>query len=305
MRDRRTIASWPVVAACLVLLVPTGCRRGAAPAADNATAPAIAIATPTADELARREREVAEREARVAERETALAERDRAPAPRVDVPSRAEPPRATRPAPTAAPAAEPPAAPAPAAQVESPEAPAPAPRAAVEAVLPAGTALDVEFPSPIASNTVAAGSTFGARLAADVVVGGLVALPAGTEVHGAVVEAVPAKKIGGQARLALRFDHLRLATGESIPIAAAFAAETASQTGKDAATIGGAAAGGAVLGNVLDKKHRSRGTVLGAVVGGAIGTAIAARSPGEEVVIAAGSVLEVRLSAAVAVPVRD
>ena len=52
---------------------------------------------------------------------------------------------------------------------------------------------------------------------------------------------------------------------------------------------------------MLDRSHRSRGTVLGAVIGGAVGTAIAARSPGEEVVIAAGTVLAIRLDREVAV----
>jgi len=122
----------------------------------------------------------------------------------------------------------------------------------VEVVVPAGTALDIEFDSPIASNTVAGGSTFATRVTNDILVGEVLAIPAGALVHGTVTEAVPAKKIGGQARLALSFDHLKLATGEQIPIAAAFAVATKSQTGKDAATIGGAAAGGAVLGNVLD-----------------------------------------------------
>jgi hypothetical protein len=171
--------------------------------------------------------------------------------------------------------------------------------------VPAGTTLDIEFSSPIASNTVAAGSVFSTILTHDVVVGEHLAIAAGTPIHGTVTEAVPAKKIGGQARLTLRFDHLRPAPGAPIPIVADFAAATKSQTGKDAATIGGAAAGGAFFGNVLDKKHRTQGTVLGAVLGGAIGTAIAADSPGEEVVIVAGSVLQIRLTAPVSVIVPE
>ena len=290
MRDPRGFGTWPAAVLCLLMVAPLACRRSAPPAT-TAQAPAAAgQQAPSArdESLAQREREVVEREAQVAQREAEAARRQEAsPAPtraaRKPEPAQVPPTEAPEPAPAPI------------------EPPTPAPREAVEVVVPAGTALDIEFDSPIASDTVAAGSTFAARLTNDILVGEVLAIPAGALVHGTVTEAVPAKKIGGQARLALSFDHLKVAAGEQIPIAATFAVATKSQTGKDAATIGGAAAGGAVLGNVLDKKHRTRGTVLGAVVGGAIGTAIAANSPGEEVVIAAGSVLEIRLTQPVTV----
>jgi hypothetical protein len=278
---------------CLLMVAPLACRRSAPPAT-TAQAPAAASQqAPSAQDqsVAQREREVAEREALVAQREAALARRDEAPpAPASEV----KKPQALPQVPaTAAPAPVP------------TEPPTPAPREPVEVVVPAGTALDIEFDSPIASNTVAGGSTFATRVTNDILVGEVLAIPAGALVHGTVTEAVPAKKIGGQARLALSFDHLKLATGEQIPIAAAFAVAAKSQTGKDAATIGGAAAGGAVLGNVLDKKNRTRGTVLGAVIGGAVGTAVAANSPGEEVVIAAGSVIEIRLTRPITIMVPE
>ena len=71
----------------------------------------------------------------------------------------------------------------------------------------------------------------------------------------------------------LGFRHLKLATGETIPIAATFAEAARSETGKDAATIGGA-----------------------------IGTAIAANTHGEGVQITAGTVIETRLTDQVVVP---
>jgi hypothetical protein len=281
MKTPRDFGSWPVAALCVLMLAPLACRRGVAPA-PTSEAPTVASQEPAPahdESVAQRERAVAEREARVAEREAELV-RPVSPTREAGKPQTPQAPPTKAPEPTPAP----------------PEPPTPAPREPVEVVVPVGTTLDIEFSSPIASNTVAAGSTFGTRLTKDVFVGQVLAIPAGTEVHGTVTEAVPAKKIGGQARLALTFDHLKLATGETIPIAATFAVATKSQTGKDAATIGGAAAGGAILGNVLDKKHRTKGTVIGAVVGGAIGTAIAANTPGEEVVITAGSVLGIRLT---------
>lgn len=285
MRTPREFALWSTAALCVLVLAPLACRRNEPPAPAAQAPPAAGQASaPAPDEsVARREQAVAEREARVAEREAELARRQQAPATVAPEAKRAPGPQAP---PTGAP--EPAAAPT--------QQPAPAPREPVEVVVPAGTTLDIEFERPIASNTVAAGSVFGTRLTNDVLVGDVVAIPAGTEVHGTVTEAVPAKKIGGQARLTLAFDHLKLAAGATVPIAATFAFAAKSQTGKDAATIGGAAAGGAVLGNVLDRRNRTKGTVLGAILGGAIGTAIAANTPGEEVVIAAGSILKIRLT---------
>ena len=278
-----------IPALCILLLAPVACRRGEAPA--NRAASPVTPTQPAAAEqgVAERERAVVEREASVAQREAALAP------PTAALPSSSPAPRRPRAEPTAAPhVTAPPPAPVP---TESPT-----PRPLVELVVPAGTAHGLEFASPIASDTVAAGSVFATTVTADIHVGRALAIPAGSEVLGTVTEAVPAKRIGGQARLALSFTHLRLATGETIPIAATFAEAAKSQTGKDAATIGGSAAGGAILGRVIDRGDRTRGTVLGAVVGGAIGTAIAAQTPGEEVRIAAGTVIEVRLTAPVTVP---
>ncbi len=292
MKAPRHLRLLPIAALCVLLFAALACRRAEAPASTAQAPPAVSQEPSPAPDasLAQRERAVAEREASVAEREAEVARRQAAPAASTRPATKPQEPRgaqAEAPEPTSAPAEPPP----------------PAPRESVEVVVPAGTTLDIEFSSPIASNTVAAGSVFGSRLTNDVFVGQVLAIPAGTMVHGTVTEAVPAKKIGGQARLALTFDHLKLATGEAVPIAATFAVAAKSQTGKDAATIGGSAAGGAVLGNVLDKKNRTRGTVLGAIVGGAIGTAIAAKTPGEEVVIAEGSVLEIRLTEPVRIAV--
>ena len=76
----------------------------------------------------------------------------------------------------------------------------------------------------------------------DVVQDGLVAIPAGSEVRGTVVDVVAAKKIGGQARLALDFDTLRLPAGEEVPLRSSIDYVGKRQTKKDAATIGGSAA---------------------------------------------------------------
>ncbi len=162
-----------------------------------------------------------------------------------------------------------------------------------EAELAAGTLFDVELLSTVSSGSSRPGETFRARLVRDLAAAdGSPAVPAGSEVVGTVVEAVPLKKVGGQARLGLRFDRLVLPSGRTVEISASFYGENR-EGRRDAAKIGGAAAGGAILGRILDRDNKGRATVLGAILGAAAGTAIAAG--GEEVEIPAGAEVTLRL----------
>jgi type IV secretory pathway VirB10-like protein len=261
---------------------------------------------PAEEELAAREREIERREAEVRERERRLAER------------RPEPPRPPAPAPAPERPAEEVAAAEPAPDPRGEEAPGEpseqpseeiADRAepireerAIPVTVPAGTRLDVEFLQSLASDGNAAGDTFRVRVASDVSEGGVVAIPAGSEILGVVEEAVRTKTVGGRARLVLRFTDLVLPSGSTVPIDASFVEEARSETARDAATIGGSAAGGAILGRVLGGgKDRDKRTVIGAVLGAAIGTAIASRTPGEEIVIPQGTVLTLSLDRAIEV----
>jgi hypothetical protein len=88
---------------------------------------------------------------------------------------------------------------------------------------------------------------------------------------------------------------LVLPSGETAPLAASFLREGRNETGRDAATIGGAAAGGAILGRILDRDSKKRATVIGAILGAAAGTVIAAKTPGQEVEIPAGTVVAIEL----------
>jgi hypothetical protein len=266
-------------------------------------------------DLDARERELNQRQAQLDARERSL--RTAPPAPPAPRP---QPPVASKPKPAPAPVpdrsedrredrqAE-----------EIAEAPAPAPDQPVReerpeperepvtsiATVPSGTVMRVEFLKSLSSQTSEPGDIFRARVAADVTdEGGEVVIPAGSEVVGVVGEAVPLRKVGGQAKLTLRFTDLVLPSGGTVPIHASFVGEGRSETRKDAATIGGAAAGGAILGRVLSKGNRSRGAVIGAIIGAAAGTAIASRTPGEEVTIDRGTAVDLKLDDAVEVRIR-
>lgn len=249
-------------------------------------------------ELSAQERQLAAKQAELDAREQRLRDRERQ--------SRAAKPRAPEPRPRSEErSAEEASAPAPEPAREEPQpAPreeAPEPPRTVTVTVPAGSVLDVEFTRSVASNTSAPGDAFRVRVAHDVMEDGEVAIPAGSEILGEVTEAVPLRKVGGQAKLALRFTDLVLPSGTTVPIDASFVQQGRSETGKDAATIGGGAAAGAILGRVLGKGNRSKGAVIGAIIGAAAGTAIASKTPGEEVVIPEGTVVSLKLDDSVQV----
>ena len=170
--------------------------------------------------------------------------------------------------------------------------------------VPAGTVMEVELLESVSSQTSEAGDIFRARVSSDVSTDGAVGIPAGSEVVGVVTEAVPLRKVGGQAKLGLKFTDLVLPSGQTVPIHASFVTEGRSETRKDAATIGGAAAGGAILGRVLSRKDRSRGAVIGAIIGAAAGAAIASKTPGEEVTIERGAKVDLKLDDGIEVRTR-
>lgn len=242
----------------------------------------------TQRELDRREAELEARARRL--REMERRERDLRPAaPQEEVET-----EEVAPAPEAEPEmAEPTPEPAPEPEPEE-EMPAEEPRPE-PATVEAGTVFSVELLERLSSESTRPGEIFRARVAGDVSQDGRVVIPAGSEVVGEVTEAVPLRKVGGRAKLAVRFTDLVLPSGTSVPIDASFVGQGRSETGRDAATIGGAAAGGAILGRVLNKGDRSKGAVIGAILGAAIGTAVASRTPGEEVTIDEGAVVDLKL----------
>ena len=167
--------------------------------------------------------------------------------------------------------------------------------------VPAGTAFEVEFTRGLASNASSVGETFRARVLSDLRVDGGIAVPAGSEVLGVVTEAVAARRIGGQAKLSVKFTDLVLPSGSTVPLRASFLEQGKSRAGRDAAAIGGSTAGGALLGRILGSGSRGQGTIIGALVGAAVGTAIASKTAGEEVVIPEGSVVSLKLDEALEV----
>ena len=160
----------------------------------------------------------------------------------------------------------------------------------------AGTDLDVEFLDGVSSKTSHVGDSVRARVAKAVLVDGMVVIPVGTIAMGTVTEAIPLKKIGGQASLGLKFESLDLPGASKTAIEAKLHEQGKSETGKDAGTIAGATAGGALLGRLLSHS-KTKGTLIGAVVGAAAGAGIAAGTKGQEVELPAGTPVAIHLDA--------
>ena len=172
----------------------------------------------------------------------------------------------------------------------------------VEASLEPGTVLEVELLDSLSSRHNRVGDTFTTRVARDLYTAdGVLAVPAGSEILGRVVEVRPLRRVGGQASLGLELTHLVLSSGVTTEIRASFT-ELGRNKKSDKKKILAAAAAGAILGQILGDKSSS--TRIGAAVGAAAGTAIVASAKGQNVEIPAGEIIALRLDEVVTVTTR-
>lgn len=163
-----------------------------------------------------------------------------------------------------------------------------------EVTVPAGTILRATLDDPLASDTSRVEDRVKATLSEPLQVDGREIVKAGSTLAGTVTAARQSAKVKGRARLAFRFDTLtpadaseRLAI-ETRPVVL----EAAGSESKDAKTIGIPAAAGAVLGGILGG---AKGAAAGAAIGGGAGTAVVLTTRGDEVHLAAGTAVELRL----------
>lgn len=167
---------------------------------------------------------------------------------------------------------------------------------AVRVTVPEGTAVHVTLSSELSSATSVVGDTLTATTTEAVVVGSRVAIPEGSTIHGRVTgvsagtKGLDVSEKGGV--VAITFDEVTTPRGDSTAMSASLSS-IAKSGKKTAGIIGGSAAGGAVLGKILGGSTKD--AAVGAVVGGGIGTGIAAGTKGKELVIPAGTHLEITL----------
>lgn len=169
-----------------------------------------------------------------------------------------------------------------------------------DVVVPSGTTLSLKLQSSVASDTSKAEDKVRATLNKPIVVDGATAIPAGAQVSGTVLEAKESGRVQGRASIALRFDRLD-AWKETYSIhTARIAREAESTKGDDAKKVGIGAGAGALVGALAGGK---KGAAIGGLVGAGAGTGVVMATKGEEIRLAAGTVVNTTLADALKVTV--
>ncbi|HEX9165008.1 MAG TPA: glycine zipper 2TM domain-containing protein [Gemmatimonadales bacterium] len=158
--------------------------------------------------------------------------------------------------------------------------------------LAAGVVIDAALTNTITSRTARAGDAFTAQVVEDVRnAGGAVAIPAGSTVHGTIVEVSSAPNDNSTGTLTLDVSSVTV-HGQSYDLNATIDALETVHKGRgietvDAARTAGGAAAGAIIGQVITKNPK--GTIIGGVLGGAAGAAVSAIMKDKDIVLPAGS----------------
>ena len=174
-----------------------------------------------------------------------------------------------------------------------------------EVTLPSGTVLPVDLETAVGSDTSRVEDSVSGRLRRAVSVGGAEVLPAGTVVRGHVTAAERPGKVKGRGAISIRFTQIDPPgpAGRTAMSTATISRVAAATKQKDAVKIGAPAAAGAIIGGILGGKG---GAGKGAIIGGGAGTGYVLATRGEDVRVAKGADLAVKLTAPLTlrVPVR-
>jgi hypothetical protein len=185
-------------------------------------------------------------------------------------------------------------APAPAAQ-PAPAAPAPAAPTAAQSggsvTITAGTGLLVKMQSSVVTGKANKGDPFITVLEKPVSVDGKTVFPKGTKVYGRVAEAVAAGRVRGQAKLIIHLDEIETKSG-----IIAINTQSHEYQGAKSGTLRKVAVG-AAIGNIDRDDNRKKGAQEGAAWGGVV----AVMTPGNQIAINPGTLMEFVLSSPVKV----
>jgi BON domain len=193
------------------------------------------------------------------------------------------------------------AAPTPAPVVDQPppaEAPAAAPAAPPTLTIPAGTTVTVRTIDPVDSSTSQPGQEFAATLAAPIVVGNRVAVPAGSDATVRLVNASSSGRFEGTAQLALELHSLTI-NGSPHRVRSSTYQQSGGSRGRSTAEKVG---GGAVIGGLIGAiAGGGKGAAIGAGIGGAGGGGVQAASKRGQVKIPSETKIDFVLRAPISV----
>jgi hypothetical protein len=170
-----------------------------------------------------------------------------------------------------------------------------------DVVVKEDSVIGIRIDQAVSSDTARVEDRVTAKIVRDVTVDGRTALAAGTRLEGFVTVVERGGKMRTRSRLGIKFNMLILADGLRVPIQTeAILREGESPSSEATSKIGAGAVAGAIVGGLLGGK---RGAVVGSTVGAAGGTAAVMTSGRNEVAIASGAPLTVRLTAPVTITI--
>ena len=178
---------------------------------------------------------------------------------------------------------------------------APPPPAMRTVNIPSGTTIPVRVTQTLDSATTEQGTSFSGVVASDILIDGVVAIPAGSPVAGQVDEVHEAAHYKGSASLTVSLASITR-RGEHIAITT----DPYSVTGKGRGTntaekVGGGAAVGAILGGIFGG---GKGAAIGAAAGGGAGAGVNTVTRGQQVQIPSETVVRFHLASPFNVRVR-
>ncbi len=171
-------------------------------------------------------------------------------------------------------------------------APPPPPPPPQKVTIPAGTTLAVRLVDGIDSEKNQSGETFRATLNSPLAVDGEIAIPAGYDVEGHLVEVKSAGKFAGQSSVVLQLDRIGVG-GRSYSIQTDQYKKQGSSRGKNTAEkVGAGAAIGAIIGGLAGG---GKGAGIGAAAGGGLGGGVQAATKGQQIKLPSETVLNFTL----------
>ncbi len=160
------------------------------------------------------------------------------------------------------------------------------------AAVASGTTVWLSLGQPLSSKTARPGDPVTARVLGDVTADGKVVIRDGAMVRGKITQVEEAGRVKGRASLAFQFTEVETVRG-NLPLSASLvegSVQAPASKARDATKIGLGAAAGAILGEIIGDN-----AAAGAAIGGAAGAAIVLSTKGAELVLDAGTELQVAL----------
>jgi len=176
--------------------------------------------------------------------------------------------------------------------VSSSAAPADLPPAPKVLTIQSGTAMAIRLIDAIDSETAHVGETFRATLDAPLSSEWEVAIPAGYNVEGHVVEVKSAGKFAGQSELVLQLDRIVVGDKSYSILTDQYRRQGKNRTTNTVEKVGAGAAIGAIIGGIAGG---GKGAGIGAAAGGGLGGGVQAATKGQQIKLPSETVLNFTL----------